>query len=582
MLYSCVKNIIEMHCAPNTLSGQPTLTASELVQEDVHDHPKAPPKKIEGAANCTASERVQGELYDRPKPAPRKTKQAMNAIALEQEMAAFIDQSNTNIKTLNDAISRLDKAKTEALAQSKTLKKDIIARIEKIFASEDENIKEICQEKLEEYHQRADREEERMRSVNQQYQALAGKDGSCRLVSKEQFKTIHDQMLPEYSLVVGPMTLKLVIKETCDISNCVELMVKNLDVKTKWMDYEPVDIGAMGSMPPRDDKSLPALPTNAGNQNSRSDSSRPPVPLRMHSLDSATISNPSKSKILSSSISMEEKKVAHAPATWIANGIQAAIRSDPMFLRLVNHHLWSVHADGSFRIYNSHLSTDNRSMESKQWKAVFDVSSGPDKSSIWATDTGLYHLPRGALIGIKIAPVRYNSIAFASDKIYAYQHETRATIHAFGFERKTSHGVAKWNKLDPINLLRTTEGFLTMCATQDQLYVCSTTGGGTIEVINVHETKKIVVLGAKASGGVGTFLEPRLCCSLSDGRLLMADTVQDRLQAVSVDSDVSSWTVVDVHPATNSPVGAVVFENKLYVSSYSTRSIVCYRHCDEK
>ena len=55
--------------------------------------------------------------------------------------------------------------------------------------------------------------------------------------------------------------------------------------------------------------------------------------------------------------------------------------------------------------------------------------------------------------------------------------------------------------------------------------------------------------------------------------MLVADYYNDRLQVCDVSGQ---WYVLDLQPPVKEPVGAAVIDNKLYVCSYSEKTLSVY------
>ena len=70
--------------------------------------------------------------------------------------------------------------------------------------------------------------------------------------------------------------------------------------------------------------------------------------------------------------------------------------------------------------------------------------------------------------------------------------------------------------------------------------------------------------GEKESGAAGKLNSPRLCMVDGDENMLIADRDNKGLQVRERSGQLS---VLDLQPPVNRPTGAVIIDNKLYVSS---------------
>ena len=70
--------------------------------------------------------------------------------------------------------------------------------------------------------------------------------------------------------------------------------------------------------------------------------------------------------------------------------------------------------------------------------------------------------------------------------------------------------------------------------------------------------------GARGSRDAGQFDHPYICADDDDGSVLIADWNNDRLQVMS---EQGEFSVLQLQPPVSRPLGAVLFNNQLYVVS---------------
>ena len=131
----------------------------------------------------------------------------------------------------------------------------------------------------------------------------------------------------------------------------------------------------------------------------------------------------------------------------------------------------------------------------------------------------------------------------------------------------------RWETRDTISLARVVknDAYVTLATANGKIFACSADDAKVFvlsqsgEVMQTH--------GKPGSDRAGELNNPRLCAVDSEESMLVADCDNDRLQ---VCDRHGQWSVLDLQPPVTEPVGAAVIDNKLYVCSYSEKTLSVY------
>ena len=132
-------------------------------------------------------------------------------------------------------------------------------------------------------------------------------------------------------------------------------------------------------------------------------------------------------------------------------------------------------------------------------------------------------------------------------------------------------------KIRRINLrYRDTERVLKICAMNNRLS-CSSVTHPEIFVYSLSG-EFLRAYGNPRSGKDCSLGSPRICDVDTDGCVLIADRDNNRLQVMS---EHGKFRVLELQPEVPKPVGAVIFNGHLYVTSANKDSIYKYALADE-
>ena len=154
----------------------------------------------------------------------------------------------------------------------------------------------------------------------------------------------------------------------------------------------------------------------------------------------------------------------------------------------------------------------------------------------------------------------FSSVAVYQDHVYAARHSSDEVL-----VYKHSGG---WKKVHSFNVIR---GF-TMLSVQNNQLKCCSSGEKKIAVYSLTG-QLLQTHGSKGSGDAGQFDGPYICDDDDDGSVLIADWGNNRLQGMSEQGDFS---VLQLKPPVSRPRGAVLFNNNLYVTSASNKTVYKY------
>ena len=79
--------------------------------------------------------------------------------------------------------------------------------------------------------------------------------------------------------------------------------------------------------------------------------------------------------------------------------------------------------------------------------------------------------------------------------------------------------------------------------------------------------------GSAGAADIGKLDWPYLCCMDGEGAVLLADYYNERLQVLSSDR---TWSGVHMKPGVIAPRSALLFRDKLFVTSWDDKKLSCY------
>ena len=130
-------------------------------------------------------------------------------------------------------------------------------------------------------------------------------------------------------------------------------------------------------------------------------------------------------------------------------------------------------------------------------------------------------------------------------------------------------GISSWVKVHSFSVALT--GWITLSVKNNQIKCCSTSDN-MIAVYSLSG-ELLHTYGKSGKGDAGTFDWAFICADDDDGSVLIADHDNNRLQVMS---EQEEFSVLQLQPPVSRPRGAVLFNNKLYVTSEDKNQIYRY------
>ena len=163
----------------------------------------------------------------------------------------------------------------------------------------------------------------------------------------------------------------------------------------------------------------------------------------------------------------------------------------------------------------------------------------------------------------RINATGFSSVTVHQDQVYAATLNDPKTVIVY------KHSGRDWNKVHSFTVAM--EGFITLSVKNNSMK-CSSTREDKIEVYSLSG-ELLQTHGTWGSDDAGELSCSAICADDEEGSVLIADRDNNRLQVMS---EKGEFTVLQLQPPVTEPCSAVVFNDKLYVTSDDNKKIYKY------
>ena len=176
----------------------------------------------------------------------------------------------------------------------------------------------------------------------------------------------------------------------------------------------------------------------------------------------------------------------------------------------------------------------------------------------------------------RIASGDFRSVIVHQDQVYAADRK-KCQTQVFRYNKTLTPRWPRiestgWTKVKSIDHdFKQNNWPLTLSISNNQLKCCSI-GDDSIKVYSLSG-ELLRTYGTRGSGDAGRLDCPYISDDDDDGRVLIADRNNNRLQVMSEQGEVS---VLQLQPPVTSPLRAVLFKNHVFVASWDKKAIYKY------